>query len=489
MHVFVTGATGFIGRHLVMRLLRDGHRVTAWTRDVGAARAVLGADPELCAADDERATLAALDHADAIINLAGAPIAARWTPRHKRRMVASRVDLTRKLVAHMGRVARRPRVLVSTSAVGIYGDRGDERLSERSEPGEGFLARLCLDWEAAAHSAEQHGARVVLLRLGVVLGPEGGALGPLLPLFRRGLGGRVGPGTQWMPWVHLDDVVELFVRAIEDPKMEGPYHAVAPRPVTNAEFTRALGAAVGRAAPFPVPRLALRAVLGQGSRVVLDSARVLPERTTEAGFAFRHPALEEALRDVLDGRGVTIRRLAVDEVQPDHPYLRRRRARWLLEQHTRIPRPVDEVFPFFAAAENLGALTPPSMSFEIRTPTPFQIHEGRTIWYRIRIGGLPMPWKTVIERWEPGSAFVDAQHVGPYRAWYHEHLFRTDGDETVMIDRVWYAPPFGPLGRIVHWLFIRQMLMGIFGYRARVIADRFGGEVDPAAELSSRRAA
>ncbi|MCO5170925.1 MAG: TIGR01777 family oxidoreductase [Planctomycetes bacterium] len=314
----VSGATGFIGRRLVSALRARGARVVALARDPAGARARLGSgvDARLW---DPAATVApveALAGAQVVFHLAGEPIAdGRWTAARKERIRASRVEGTRRLVEGLGRLepAARPGVLVSASAVGIYGDRGDEELTEASPPGEGFLADVCRAWEREALAAADHGLRVVVLRIGVVLGPGGGALARLVPLFRMGLGGRVTlGGSQWMPWVHLDDVAGLALHAAGRDDLSGPLNAVAPHPVRNRDFTRALAAALRRPALLPVPSLVLRVAVGEVASALTASQRVLPARAEAAGYRFRHPDLEGALAAVL-GRGGA---LAPDEAAP-----------------------------------------------------------------------------------------------------------------------------------------------------------------------------
>ncbi len=477
MRVFVTGATGFVGRQLCMRLRREGHEVVAFTRNREGARAVLGAAAEYVSTEETDEALATvLSTCGAVVNLAGAPIGTRISERYAKKVRASRVDLTRRVVDIIGGLDadRRPGVLVSASAVGFYGDRGEVVLDEHASAGKTFFAELGQAWESEARRAEQHGLRVSVVRLGVVLGPEGGALEKLLPIFSAGLGGRIGSGKQWMPWVHMDDVVNLFVRALHDEDFGGTLLAVAPDPRTNAEFTAALGSVLRRPTLFPVPAFVVKVMLAKGAEALLASTRVEPRRTLELGYRFDFAHLETALADVIDHRGVQIRRLASGEPRPDHDYIKRRRPTHVMEQETWIDAPLDELFPFFSQAENLGAITPPALDFRIQTKLPIDMHEGRVIDYAISLGPVPMKWRTVIEVWEPGVRFVDAQHRGPYRCWYHEHMFEAHGDRTRMLDRVWFASPFGFIGRITNHLFVFSMLRRIFGFRTRVIEQRFG---------------
>jgi uncharacterized protein (TIGR01777 family) len=240
---------------------------------------------------------AALETVDAIVNLAGEPVAeGRWTEEKKARIRASRIDGTRHLVEAIARSKQRPQVLVSASAVGFYGDRGDELLDETSSMGRGFLAEVCHAWEEEAKQAEKLGVRVVLVRIGVVLMRGEGFLGKLVPLFKTGLGGKVGDGGQWIPWIHADDVVGLVLHAIGKTDVRGPMNLTAPAPATNGEITKALASALHRPAFMPAPKVMLKAAFGELASVVLASQRVVPRVAEATGYTFRHPSLQEALR-------------------------------------------------------------------------------------------------------------------------------------------------------------------------------------------------
>lgn len=470
MNIFLTGATGFLGRSLVQRLFRDGHRITAWVRDPEAARSRLGPDAALVTRDDGPDALSrALAECDAIVNLAGDPLfGGRWTAAKKQAMVTSRVDLTRSLVAALRPLPRRPRALVSASAIGFYGDRGDEVLDERAGPAPGYLADLCRDWEDAALEAEDLGIRVACFRVGIVLGTEGGALAAMLPAFRLGLGGPLGGGKQWMSWIHLDDMVELLMGALGDPSYRGILNATAPHPVRQRDFARALGSALGRPAFLPAPGPAVRLLLGEAAGVLLGSQRVLPMRAQESGFRFRFPSLEAALEDIL-GRQREVE-IVPAENPPAGAYLQARPATHRLRCEVLVERPGPEVFRFFSEPRNLGLLTPGFLRWRILRLPPGDLQPGSEIEYRIWLGPIPLTWTTRIEAWEPDRLFVDSQQRGPYRAWWHSHRFEPMGDRTRVVDEVHYSVPFGPLGRLVHWLFVAPSLRRIFGYRSEALA-------------------
>lgn len=307
MHIFMTGGTGFVGPALVRRLLAGGHALRLWVRSPERAREQLGdlaTKVELVPASGGAAAMqTAIADADAVVNLAGEPvIGKRWTEKQKQSLAASRVGITDQIVAAIAATPRQ-RVLVSTSAVGYYGDTGAREVDEDSPPASGFLAELSVAWEQAALRASAYDTRVVLVRVGLVLGRGGGVLGQMLPLFKLGVGGPLGSGDQYFPWVHLDDLVELYAAAITDPRLQGPVNGVAPGIVTNREFARALGRAVHRPAILRVPPFALRLALGEAAGALVDGQRVVPRRTQALGFRFAYPELNAALVELTAARG------------------------------------------------------------------------------------------------------------------------------------------------------------------------------------------
>jgi len=295
--ILVTGATGLVGRRLLVALRDDDQRVGAVTRRPDEARFGDGVEP--VGWDGVAVAPAELAASDGVVHLAGEPVLGGLpTAARRKRILESRVDSTRALVRAMSELApaERPRVFVCASAVGIYGDRGEEVLDESVAPGSGFLADVCIAWEKAAQPAEQLGVRTVSLRIGVVLAREGGALSPIATAFRFGLGGRLGNGRQWFPWVHIDDLVGLIRRSLRDERWSGIFNATAPNPVRNAEWTQAVAAILHRPALLPVPALALKLALGETSGELLGSRRVIPKRALELGFRFEFERLEDALR-------------------------------------------------------------------------------------------------------------------------------------------------------------------------------------------------
>ena len=301
MRILVTGATGLIGRALCQSLLDDGHTVIGLSRAPEKARGVPVTEMRHWDAMSGPTDSDALAGVEAVVHLAGEPVAARrWTEEQKRRVRDSRVVSTRHLVMGLRAMTERPAVFVSSSAVGFYGDRGDEVLDELSPPGQGFLPEVCKAWEHEAEQAQAAGIRVVLLRTGVVLSREGGALEKMMTPFKLGLGGKLGDGRQWLPWIHIADIVGICRHALADAATRGPINGTAPVPVTNAEFTRQLAAALHRPALVSVPEFGLRAAMGEMAAVLLSSQRVVPNAAIAAGYHFRFTTLAAALADLLN---------------------------------------------------------------------------------------------------------------------------------------------------------------------------------------------
>ena len=294
MNVLISGATGLIGSALVPELEANGHTITRLSRSRSGANTVRW-DPSAGTIEGD------LEGTEAVVHLAGESIAqGRWSPDKKRRILDSRVQGTRLVAERIAALSTPPKVMVSTSAVGYYGDRGDEVLTEESTPGEDFLARVCREWEAAAKPARRAGIRVVHPRLGIVLSPEGGALGTTLPIFKLGGGGKIGSGRQWWSWVTLADVVGSIVHSLTEETVEGPVNVGSPNPMTNAEYTKVLGKVLGRPTVLPLPAPAARIMLGEvADALLLASQRMQPAKLEATGYAFRHPRLEGALRHLL----------------------------------------------------------------------------------------------------------------------------------------------------------------------------------------------
>ena len=299
MNIFVTGVSGFVGRHLARALLAAGHHVVG----TGQRRRVDGlahADFSYLPADTTRSGdwQKAVSRADVVVNLAGATIARRWSTSYKQTLYASRIDTTGRLVEAM--TGREGQVLLSASAIGYYGDGGEAELTEAAAAGNDFLARLARDWEAAALTAAQGGARVCCMRFGVVLGSDGGALVQMLPAFRRGLGGPLGTGRQWFSWIHIRDLIAAILFLIDTADLQGAVNLTAPEPVRQKDLARALGRRLGRPTLLPVPAPMLRLAMGELAGTLLASQRVVPRRIASAGFDFHYPHIDQALEELVD---------------------------------------------------------------------------------------------------------------------------------------------------------------------------------------------
>jgi len=297
MQILITGGTGLIGRQLCKALLAEGHELTVLSRNPASVPVKCGAGVHALAS---LAQWQPGQTFDAVINLAGEPIVDKsWTAKRKQALWASRVTLTEELVRRIAAADHKPAVLLSGSAVGYYGNRGDAMLDEAADAGENFAAQLCRAWEDAARVAESVGVRVCLLRTAPVLSNDGGMLGKMLPAFRLGLGARLGDGKQWMSWVHMQDYVAMVLRLLHDPHAAGPYNMAAPQPVTNAEFTATLAAVLHRPALFVAPALLLELGMGERASLLLEGQRALPRKMEAAQYRFAFTNLADALRDLL----------------------------------------------------------------------------------------------------------------------------------------------------------------------------------------------
>ena len=298
MNFLITGATGYIGRALCKHLLEKNHHITALTRNPQRARSLfpdtsISFVSSLSDIDDD-------SNIDVIVNLSGEPILfKRWTPQRKKELEDSRIGVTQDIIELVRRLGKKPSTLISGSAVGYYGNRGDRKLTEVSHGNEDFGHRLCAAWEGTALRVKAYDVRVCIVRTGVVIGREGGFMQGMLTPFKMGVGAKIGSGSQWMSWIHLDDLIAVFMRLVEDANMNGIVNATAPLPVTNAYFSNLLGKVLRRPVLFRAPAWLLEMVLGENAEVLLGGQRVLPKVLEDAGFEFKYPNLESALRSVV----------------------------------------------------------------------------------------------------------------------------------------------------------------------------------------------
>lgn len=300
MKILITGGTGFVGTQLTSRLIKDNHEVTILTRSLKGAKgsspgvSYLEGDPTRNGPWQE-----AIKNHDALINLAGASIFSKWTEEHKKAIRESRVNTTQNIIEGIPQQSQKGFTLFSTSAVGYYGFHKDEELIEESPPGNDFLARIAVEWEGEALKAREKGARVVITRFGIVLGEKGGALGQMIPLFEKYIGGPIGSGRQWFSWVHIKDLTEAFAFLLKHPEISGPVNVCSPNPVRNRDLAKALGKALHKPSFMPAPGFMVKWVLGEFGSVILEGQKVIPRRLLESGFTFQYPDIDAALKKIV----------------------------------------------------------------------------------------------------------------------------------------------------------------------------------------------
>jgi uncharacterized protein (TIGR01777 family) len=449
MKIAITGATGLLGRKLMVKLLEENHEVIAICRTKKHVTELPENKVFEWDALSGEFPANALTGVQAIVHLAGDPVAdGRWTKEKKKRIYDSRVVGTRKLIDALAKIPKeqRPSTLISGSAIGIYGDQGDVSLNENSKSGEGFLAEVVVAWEKESMRASELGMRLVHLRTGIVLSRQGGALPKMAPV-------TLGDGKQWMSWIHVADWENFVTEAIKDKTFAGDYNLTAPHPVTNAEFTKALRSAICFPVPAQVPKIFITGALGEMGSAVLASQRVFPKRALEQGFKFRFTDIDAALANLYK----------------DQSYLESKLEVWQF-----VPAQIDEVFPFFSAAENLEKITPPWLKFKIEKKSTPEVEENTVIDYKLKIHGFPARWKSKIVDWKPGVQFVDYQLKGPYAKWHHTHTFKKVQGGTLLGDHVIYRIPGSFLGKTVLGQFIKHDVSTIFKYRQKVIHEMFG---------------
>lgn len=459
MKVLVTGGTGLVGQEIGKALVRAGHQVFVLSRNKRKAEMELPYPATVIEGDLLNSSLShsAFDEVDAVIHLAGENVGdGRWTDQRKEKILHSRSHFTRHLVQSL-KANKKLKVFLSSSAIGIYGSRGDESLSESSVPGDGFLAEVCKQWEAAV--MELPSVRKVIFRTGVVLSPWGGALQKMLIPFRFGIGSPLGSGKQWISWIHIHDLVEIFMKALTLEGYTGVYNAVSNQPVTNQELTEGMAAELGKITGPAAPAAILKIVLGEMSEVVLGSQKVYPTKLNEREHIFKFADIHSALKDCLQ------------YVQGNH---------FVHHAEQYIPLKRQQIFPFFADAKNLEEITPELLKFHVEKISTAEIQEGTLIDYRLKIHGVPVSWRTEIRQWKPNEMFVDQQLKGPYSVWHHTHQFEDLGPGTLMTDTVRYKLPLGILGWLAAGKMVQNDVQNIFSYRrkktSQIMTDRYGGK-------------
>ena len=480
MKIFITGATGFIGRALVAHFLSKGYLITAWTRDVSRARDMLGEGVHLVPIDvSDEILRQEIESSDAVVNLAGrAIVGVRWNKNVKEEIYSSRVGLTKRLVGEMKLCSRQPKVLISASAVGYYGDRDWDELVERSSGGTGFLSDLCRDWEQAALDAEGSGTRVCTMRFGIVLGREEGILKQVTPSFQLGLGTYTGTGKQCVPWIHIDDIVLIIGLCLRNGRISGPVNCTSPNPVSSLVFSRTLGALTPAKMYIGIPSVLLGLLFGEGGNVLTNSQNALPAKLIDHGYEFEFPSLYDALWEEFNYEHVSIKEVESETAAANRDSALVPKGQYELRTNVELNALPKETFSFFSSPLNLGITTPSWMRFRIIN-MPVQIDKDSRISYKISLGFgiLSLRWTTRILDWNPDESFTDVQEKGPYNLWFHQHrVIGTDKGTSIMEDRVIYSVPLGILGKLTHMVFIKGILIRIFNYRRKVIRQIFCSE-------------
>ena len=457
MKILITGASGFVGKHLLRNLLLDQHEVVTLTRDSQKIKD-LGFPVEVYEWDPKKNDFPneSLKGIDAVINLMGENLSQkRWSESQKKKLQESRILSTKKLVRALDENLSQPlKAFISVSAVGIYPVNSQTPIDESYKDfPENFLSNLCQEWEKEALKLKKT-ERLIIPRLGVVLGPGEGMLARLNPIFRMGLGGTIGLGKQWMSWIHVDDLVQIITSALTDKRINGVINATSPNPVTNAHFTKAFSKALKLPALFPVPPIMVKIAFGEMSTIILDGQKIIPQKLSELKFTFKFPTIEKALNDICLNYAYEGKSFYRDE--------------FVKFQYVKVP--VEKLFPFFATPENLEKLTPDFLNFKILSSTDKNIKKGTEINYQLSLRGIPMKWKTLITDWQDNQNFSDLQVKGPYRFWHHTHLFHPYKGGTLIEDRVVYRVPFGPLGEIVRPFIIKD-IGKIFSFRKKTLDE------------------
>jgi uncharacterized protein (TIGR01777 family) len=447
MKVLLTGATGLIGKQLGIELVKQGYHLVVISRNRAKAVLDLPFPADVIEGDLMQGPLEVPQDIEAVVHLLGEGVAdQRWSEEQKVRILDSRTQSSKHLIQSFTKM---PALWIQASAIGFYGDRGDETLVEHSQKGESFLSDVCLQWENAATEALKKGAqREVRARLGIVLSSQGGALAKMLTPFQAGVGGALGNGKQWMSWIHVQDAVRLFVECLKNDKYRGVVNFVSPQPATNRDFSKLLCQHLNRFMGPPVPSLALNILFGEMAVVLLASQKVEPKIAVQNGFQFQFADLKKAFESVLPGGP---------------------KGEQFLETYQYLPLKRESVFSFFSKAENLEKITPEFLNFRITKSSTPEIQAGTEIDYRLKIHGIPVGWKTLIEEFKSPHSFVDTALKSPYEKWHHTHIFEDLGPGTLIIDRVLYKLPVGYLGWLFGGALVKKDVNEIFKYRRSAV--------------------
>lgn len=456
MKILISGATGLVGTRLLEVLTLKGFDdIRILTRDKISAKNSIPFPVDFFEWNPDKNFLeiGALENVDVVIHLAGENVAdGRWNESKKKRIIDSRQLSSELLINEIKKLPRSPKKFISSSAVGIYGDTGDKIITTESPLGTDFLAEVCKTWESTILSHGIDGMNAHCIRTGVVLSANGGALQKMLPAFLAGVAGKLGNGNQYMSWIHIDDLVNQFIFLVENNGSSHVYNGTAPTPLTNYEFTKILGSAIKRPTIFPVPSLALKTLFGEMSDILLKGQRVVPNDFLNEGFNFKFGNLRDALEDIFkfSSKGETV-----------------------LETYQWINKPVISVFKFFSNENNLEQITPPYLKFKVLGKDTESIRQGTLIFYKLKVHGIPLTWKSKISSFTEDKSFTDEQLSGPYAKWVHQHDFIPYKQGTLIVDKVIYKVPMGILGKLAAGYFVNKDIQNIFKYRSTVIKKEF----------------
>ncbi len=451
MKILITGATGLVGKELGKTLAEKGHQLVVISRNKEKAVKELPFLCQVVEGDLVHKIVSLPSDIQGVFHLMGENVSARrWNEDVKKDILNSRVQSTENLIQSLKTA---PEFFISASAVGYYGNRPQELLTEESSPDESFLSQVCQQWEKSVFTSNQKfpQTRIACLRLGVVLSQQGGALEKMLFPFKMGLGGALGDGSQYMSWIHLTDLVNLFCYFVEG-SLSGVFNAVAPEAIDNLTFSRCLAKVLQRPLGPSVPKKVLEVMFGEMSSVIIADQKVSSVNVQKLGFQFLFPKLDTALGNLLDKQQKTDEFLIAEQF---------------------VPMKKEELFPFFSEASNLEVLTPDTLSFKIKNMSTQKIEKGTLINYELKIHGIPINWKTLIEDWNPCHSFIDNQLKGPYSLWHHTHEFLDVPGGTLMRDKVHFRLPMGYLGWLGGRAFVKSDVHKIFSYRREKIFELF----------------
>lgn len=453
MKILIAGGTGLVGQELGKALVAKGHELYILTRS--KEKASLNCPfPHTALNYDELQSHPVIEKLDSIVNLAGTNLTdQRWNKNFKQLLYNSRINTTKQLTELAKSKCKCLSSFVSTSAVGIYGDTGLSEVTEDHEKSYGFLGKLCQDWEEPV--IELKDIRSVILRVGIVFSEKGGALAEMVPPIQAGVGGHLASGNQYMSWIDIDDLVNMFVFAIEQ-NISGTFNAVAPNPETNRSITKKIADHLSRKTLLPVPYFALRLIMGEMATHLVEIQNISSQKIQSKGFQFIYKNVQDSI----------IKRV---------PKLNARMERRLIFEQW-IPEPKEEVFPFFSEAKNLEKITPENLNFKILSTSTEKIEKNTKIHYKLKIQGIPVGWTTLITDWNPPHHFADNQEKGPYKKWYHQHFFTDLAGGTLMTDQVDLVLPLGPVGYGAASWKVLSDVQKIFKYRREVIYRMYNEE-------------